>query len=155
MKCRHCGQTTTNPAFCSRSCASSYNNWKFPKKRKSHQSKQCKQCTTPLTGRRTTCDACNPSYVDWSRLTLSELRAKALYQHSARVRQIARNAYRRSNKPKQCIVCGYDKHYEVCHRIPIQDFPDNTPIAQINDIDNLVALCPNHHWEFDNGLLTF
>lgn len=155
MKCRHCGKTTTNPAFCSRSCANSYNNRQFPKKRKTHKLRCCKHCSTAVIGRRTTCDTCNPSYVDWSRLTLSELRAKALYQHSARVRQIARNVYRRSNKPKQCIVCGYDKHYEVCHTRPIQDFPDNTPIAQVNDIDNLVALCPNHHWELDNGLLTF
>lgn len=155
MKCKHCQKTTTNPAFCSRSCASSYNNRKFPKKQKSHKPKYCKHCNVTVTGRRTTCDACNPFYVDWSRLTLGDLKARALYQHSARVRQIARNTYRRSDKPKMCIVCGYDKHYEVCHKKPIQSFSNSTPIAQINDIDNLVALCPNHHWEFDNGLFTF
>ncbi|WP_146149846.1 HNH endonuclease signature motif containing protein [Chroococcidiopsis sp. CCALA 051] len=155
MKCKHCGQTTINPAFCSRSCAASYNNQKFPKKRKGHKPRYCKHCRILVTGRRTTCDICNPSYVDWSCLTLSELRAKALYQHSARVRQVARNVYRRSNQPKQCIICGYNKHYEVCHIRPIQDFAEDTPIAQINDINNLVALCPNHHWEFDRGLLTF
>lgn len=155
MKCKHCNQITTNPAFCSRSCAASYNNCKFPKKSKSLKLRFCKHCNISVLGRRTTCDACNPSYVDWSCLTLAELRAKALYQHSARIRQIARNTYRRSDRPKHCIICGYDNHYEVCHKRPIQDFPNNTPIAQINEIDNLVALCPNHHWEFDNGLLTF
>ena len=23
--------------------------------------------------------------------------------------------------------------------------------AKINNIDNLIALCPNHHWEYDNN----
>jgi hypothetical protein len=23
----------------------------------------------------------------------------------------------------------------------------------VNSLDNLVGLCPNHHWEFDHGLL--
>jgi predicted restriction endonuclease len=22
----------------------------------------------------------------------------------------------------------------------------------VNSLDNLVGLCPNHHWEFDHGL---
>ena len=48
---------------------------------------------------------------------------------------------------------GYDKHYEVCHIKAVSDFSEDTPITVINHIDNLVALCPNHHWEFDNGLL--
>ncbi|WP_396336389.1 HNH endonuclease [Fischerella sp. JS2] len=83
--------------------------------------------------------------MDWSSLTLADIKAKALYQHSARVRQIARNIYCQSDKPKQCAVCGYDKHYKMCHIKPIKDFAHNTLISQINDIDNLVALCPNHH----------
>ncbi|MFB2768481.1 HNH endonuclease [Pelatocladus sp. BLCC-F211] len=153
MKCKNCGLATTNPTFCSRSCAASYNNQKHPKKTK--KLRFCKHCGLEIIGRRTTCDSCNPFYVDWSSLTLADIKAKALYQHSARVRQIARNIYRQSDKPKKCAVCGYDKHYEVCHVKPIKDFSHNTPISQINDIDNLVALCPNHHWEFDNGLLIF
>ncbi len=153
MKCKYCGQTTTNPNFCSRSCAASYNNQKYPKRTK--KQKFCKLCGLLIIGRRTTCDACNPFCVDWSSFTLGDIRTRALYQHSARVRQLARTIYRQSNKPKQFAICAYDKHYEVCHIKPIKDFSDNTLISQINDIDNLVALCPNHHWEFDNGFLTF
>jgi len=152
MKCHHCGQNTTNPTFCNRSCAASFNNQKHPKRSK--QKTFCKHCGVLIVGRRTTCDTCNPSYVDWSNLTLSDIRTKALYQHSARIRQVSRTIYRQSDKPKQCAVCGYDKHYEVCHIKPIKGFLSNTPISEINHIDNLVALCPNHHWEFDNGLLT-
>lgn len=27
-------------------------------------------------------------------------------------------------------------------------------ISDVNDPSNLVALCKNHHWEFDNGHLS-
>lgn len=32
-------------------------------------------------------------------------------------------------------------------------FDENTPIFEINSITNLIVLCPNHHWEYDNGIL--
>ena len=51
---------------------------------------------------------------------------------------------------KSCEQCGYDKHVEVCHIKPIQSFPSQTAIDIINDISNLIVLCPNCHWEFDN-----
>lgn len=153
MKCFNCGQETTNPSFCSRSCSASFNNQKVPRKQK--QKKYCKHCEQQIFGRRTTCDNCNPSYVDWSKVTLREVRQKAAFQHSARVRQLARKLYRQSNKPQACNVCGYDKHFEVCHKRPINDFSDDSYILEINDLENLVALCPNHHWEFDHNHLTF
>jgi predicted restriction endonuclease len=28
-------------------------------------------------------------------------------------------------------------------------------VDEINSLTNLVGLCPNHHWEFDNNLLLF
>lgn len=42
---------------------------------------------------------------------------------------------------------------EICHIKPISEFSDDTLIAIINHPDNIVILCPNCHWEFDNGLL--
>lgn len=62
----------------------------------------------------------------------------------------ARKLYSQSNKPKKCICCGYDKHYEVAHIKAVSDFSDNALISEINNINNLIALCPNHHWEYDN-----
>lgn len=56
--------------------------------------------------------------------------------------------------PEQpCRNCGYDKHTEVCHRKAISDFDLSTPASVVNDKNNLIRLCPNCHWEFDNGLL--
>jgi len=65
---------------------------------------------------------------------------------------MARVAYRKSSRPKACAVCGYDTHYAMCHIRPINDFlPTDTVVSELC---NLVALCPNHHWEFDHGKLS-
>ena len=48
------------------------------------------------------------------------------------------------------MVCGYDKTYEVAHIKAVSEFSDDALISEINDINNLIALCPNHHWEFDH-----
>ncbi len=53
----------------------------------------------------------------------------------------------------KCAVCGYDKHVEICHRKSVSDFPNTALIAEINAIENLSALCRNHHWELEHGLL--
>jgi hypothetical protein len=34
----------------------------------------------------------------------------------------------------------------------VKDFPPEAKLTEINAIDNLVALCPTHHWEFDHPL---
>ena len=69
------------------------------------------------------------------------------------IQKMARQIFEKSNKLKKCIVCGYDKHYEVAHIKAVSEFNDDDLISKINDIDNLIALCPNHHWEYDNKLL--
>lgn len=53
----------------------------------------------------------------------------------------------------KCMNCGYNKHVEICHIKPIASFPKETLLTEINHIDNLISLCPNCHWEFDNGIL--
>jgi hypothetical protein len=65
----------------------------------------------------------------------------------------ARKTYKKASSPQSCKVCGYDKHIHVSHIKAIKDFSMDTKIGEINNIDNLVGLCPNHHWEFDHGLL--
>lgn len=66
----------------------------------------------------------------------------------------ARRVYNKSDKPKECAVCGYNNHIQVCHIKAVKDFDENTLIKEINSLDNLIALCPNHHWEYDHGLIT-
>lgn len=54
---------------------------------------------------------------------------------------------------KGCQICGYTNHVEVCHIRPVSSFNLDTPISVVNQRNNLVILCPNHHWELDNNLL--
>ena len=66
---------------------------------------------------------------------------------------ISKDARRRYSGKMSCSICGYDKHSEIAHIKPVSSFDDNALIKDINNPDNLIALCPNHHWEYDNGLL--
>src|SRR5439155_15038422 len=104
--------------------------------------------------RRKYCNDCLPNAkVDETKVTIGNLHESRKYQRSSRIRQFARARYLRSDLPKRCIICGYDKHFEVCHKKPINSFSSNTLLSEVNSLDNLIALCPNHHWEFDKGLL--
>lgn len=87
--------------------------------------------------------------------TYKELKEKRANWWTARVpiAKHARIVYSDSDKVKACYNCGYDKHYQVCHIKAVADFDENTLIKEINNIDNLIALCPNCHWEYDHNLL--
>ena len=152
--CLNCQKETTNPKFCSQSCSISYSNRHRPKK-----PYYCSKCNQLLGygysqfHRRKYCEKCTPNYVDWMAVTYKEMISRYDYQVNARIRELARKIYQKTNKPKCCANCGYNKHYEVCHIKGISDHDLDTTIGEINDIHNLIALCPNCHWEMDNGLL--
>ncbi len=57
------------------------------------------------------------------------------------------------NLEKRCTICGYDKYVELCHKKAIGTFDKKSTIAEINSVCNLAYLCPNHHKEFDLGLI--
>ena len=156
-KCKNpeCANLTDNPRFCSRSCAAIVNNKKFPKRIR--QKYFCKICGVELPPRRTLCDEHNPQKIDWSKITLADV----MYSHESgygasnrytRIRDNAQVVYRNSGRPNQCERCSYKYHYHVCHIKPIHMFDPGSPISDINNLDNLMALCPNCHWELDNGL---
>lgn len=150
-KCLNCKKSTKNPKFCSRSCAAKITN-KIPKRKKSIS--YCVSCgKNTIFYRRKFCKDCNPMNKDWSKVSYGEVTGKTKYQKNSRIRELARNLYKSSNKPKHCVVCGYKKHYEVCHIQSISSFKNTSKVSEINQISNLVALCPNHHWEFDKGLI--
>jgi predicted restriction endonuclease len=70
------------------------------------------------------------------------------------IRKNATETYFRSNKEHKCAICGYNKHIEVAHIKAVSDFSNNATIREINSITNLIGLCPNHHWEYDHGLIS-
>lgn len=148
-----CLNDTDNPKFCSKSCAATVNNYKYPKR---FLEGHCKECGKPISARLVYCIECFPlfQYRDYSKITIDDLKNKRKYQKHSRIRDIARRSYIRSGRHKKCEKCGYDKYFEVCHIKSIYLFSDDTPISIVNALDNLIGLCPNCHWELDNGFLT-
>lgn len=69
------------------------------------------------------------------------------------VRYWARRYIIENNIDLKCEKCSYDKHVEVAHIKPISKFESLDFISEINKLENLKILCPNCHWEFDNGLI--
>ena len=170
MKLNHFEKVSTGKLrkFCNKTCSASYNN-KIKTKRKvfSIESKNiCNVCGNEINLKqykkryiyRKRCNSCkyiklNESLID--NLTKESLFKKRKNWQSARgsIRRRAYAIYRLNNKPKKCIVCGYDKTYQVIHLKSVSSFPGTALISEINDIKNLEALCLNCHWEYDNGLL--
>lgn len=150
MKCLKCKKITKNSKFCSKSCANSFNNKNNPKRKKT---KLCKECNKEfIFSDRTYCKKCFkkkfPTLLELNP-TFKEIKSKRKYQKYSRIRDIARKYY----TIRICEKCGYDKHIEICHIKPINSFKDSDRLSKINSKENLIALCPNCHWEFDNNIL--
>jgi hypothetical protein len=140
-------------AFCSRSCAATFNNKNYPKRR---MTQTCNVCKKLIRADLKYCENCYQEKHHISNKTLNEAtqRRKNDNNRYNQIRQISRKAYMRSDRPKYCEVCGYDKHIEICHIKDIASFSKKTLVSEINDLSNLIALCRNHHWELDHGYLT-
>lgn len=163
--CKHCQTILTKHVqkiFCSRSCAAKHNNTIAPKRKK--KIVNCVVCQKPVDKTpRKFCQSCiNDGWVNtWpdkpvllrtlgEELSLNPYKGANRYN---RIRAILRYSYLSKNKEPKCSVCGYSRHIELCHKIPIRDFSLESLIKDINHPDNVLTLCPNHHWEFDNGLI--
>lgn len=155
MICITCTKETTNNKFCSRSCAAKHNNTKFPKRK---TKKLCSICASP-TGdhRRTRCPMHQKEYLNGKikNKTIAQyvesasVRGKHPSWKFAAIRGIARNEHKDILK-LPCAHCGYDKHVELCHIKAISTFPESTTLGEVNSKENVIQLCPNCHWEFDN-----
>lgn len=156
--------------FCSRSCATTHQHKNTPLKTKSID---CKRCgisvllTRNQKGKlkfRSYCNTCAKlasNEKKGNNTTPWDLRTKAEIFNGSGNWQSARTSIRRhavqvfldSKKPKFCAICKYDTHTEICHIKSVSSFEGGVTLAEINSPTNLIALCPNHHWEYDNGLL--
>ena len=163
-KCLFCGKKINNPKFCDRSCAASYNNTQFPKRSSEKQNlctdcgKYCFPCPSKKKkGSAPYCRNCwQKQMIDsFGNKTKKELVLESTsYASKHRYEKIRQYGKRLSEfygwKKTCCEKCGYDKHTELCHKKSIQSFSDDTKVSTINHRDNLIFLCPNCHWEFDN-----
>ncbi len=150
--------------YCNHKCYSSnQTNRKRETCRREFKHKNCKNCDEEFIVKKRTidrfqqrlfCDTCRHlSKSSIHKLTKKDLFAKNKNWQSARssLQKNAKSAFRKTTSPAICYICGYDNHVEISHIKPVSQFHHDTLISEINDTSNLVALCPNHHWEFDNG----
>ena len=68
---------------------------------------------------------------------------------NSHIRIFARNWLKHLTK-LPCKKCGYSKHVELAHIRAVSDFRDDELLRDVNSADNIVQLCRNCHWEFDN-----
>lgn len=54
----------------------------------------------------------------------------------------------------KCQVCSYNKHVELAHLKAVSQFDKKSLLKEVNNKDNILVLCPNCHYEYDNGLLS-
>ena len=130
--------------YCNNSCSAKVNNKLYQKKPSVFL--QCRECKTNFKrtkGLSVYCTTCSKSR--------SPFRHDSLTKEQAGRKYIRKNAARKAYKhfPKQCEICLYAKHVEVCHIKPVKDFSKNSLVSEINIVNNLVILCPNHHKELD------
>lgn len=111
-------------------------------------------CNALILAARKYCSVeCYSTKTDISLWTIQKVRESAQYQTSARLRDEARKAYFQQGGEYKCLHCGYDLHINVCHIKDLHQFSQDTLVRDTCGIENLVALCKNHHWEFDHGFL--
>lgn len=179
--CRHCNKPILigdkRKKFCNLSCSASYNNAKSPK-RKAEVTSQCKNCQTEIILKkkpkggyytREYCDSClnlkkvyqltgsceQDLLVNQTKGSLYD-RRKDWQSANSSIRNNARKVYSSATLPsktKKCFVsnCKWDNFFEVAHLDSVSSFSNDSKVTDINSIENLIALCPNHHWEYDNG----
>ena len=162
--CKNCNmEINRNPSelkknknhFCSRSCATSYRN--------KHRKRTCKYCGKKYlydkdTCTKQSCPICKKNREkNYKNLTIKDYinRISVRNKHQSykyhQIRQFVKTW--NSHRPKVCQYCGYKLHIEYCHIKHISTFSEDTLLSVVNDPSNILILCPNHHWEFDNGYL--
>lgn len=86
-------------------------------------------------------------------LTLGRLKKLRPSSWRQTISRDARQTFLEQGDCQKCMVCSYSTHVECCHIVDVAQWPNWATISEINDPRNLGWLCPNHHWEFDNGYL--
>lgn len=158
VKCLNCNKKfekrnadiKTSPRhYCSRSCSAIKNN-QNPNRNIKRKTKQCIICQALIYHSRKKCPRCIENFVapDY---TLQE--ATYVQSHRSSAFALVRSRARIVAKQlgfNKCNHCGYAKHIEIAHIKPVHTFDLNTKLSIINDPTNIIALCPNCHWEFDH-----
>lgn len=167
-KCKHCNrildvlpdqkiQDIRRKQFCDKSCAAKFNNIG----RNRHRAIDPNQLTHPTKYPRKPNVVPLDTYRENNSIitvTKGDLFDKRTSWQNARssIQKHARSVYFSNASHTHCCMnnCLYDIHIDVAHIKPVCEFDDSDTVGDINRKENLMGLCKNHHWEFDNGYLT-
>lgn len=172
VECKKCGKrlrilkgdynkNETKNFFCSHSCSASYNNSNRIRKKieKAHENSKCPICGKAKYYTSELCQECrNKEKRKIKERTLGSFIEghKYLTTKCSLIRKDARRTIVESGKERVCEYCHnheYDDILEVHHIKSILEFENDSTVAEINDINNLVWLCPNHHKMLEMGLI--
>lgn len=146
--CFNCEKLTNNPKFCSKSCAALFNNNRPDVNRRKPEG-SCRDCGKNIRSSRSYCTDCRARKQDLLVIGAeSSNSGKNPY-----VRTQARRLYIITKRPLSCALCSYSVHVDICHVKDVRSYPVGTPYSVVNSQENLIALCKNHHWEFDHDIL--
>lgn len=156
--------------FCSRSCSAKTNNKLFPKKQRVLKEnevasdvkkgyKYCK-CGKLRIKRSNSCRNCKITLQleRKGNQTISDIMLKNKRFPACKfdkIRAHARRVMALSNTYKACKICKFDLYVEVCHIKPISTYSLDTKLSDVNNLANLVYLCPNHHIMLDKNINNF
>lgn len=183
VNCSQCGKekrilkseynkNTTKHFFCNRSCAAKYTNTKRDRhtdiiweKDKNGLSKKgyniCPNCSKLKYYTSNLCSECRNKQKQQNikNKTLGYFIENKNYlsHRCTEIRKDAKRTLLESNIEKVCAYCknhDFDEILEVHHIKGILEHSMDTSINEINSLDNLVWLCPNHHAMLEKGLIT-
>lgn len=170
INCTNCNKEVTkrrsdfkkikNP-FCSQSCAAIYNNKLYPKrtieKVKNDSTRICKFCKTFTRTKTKICKKClSENYLKaYGERIIEDFKSTYARHKYQKIRNHAHKVFKFYSIEKKCKICSYTSHVELCHIQAISSFPKDTKLSIVNSLDNLVYLCPTHHWEQENNILNW
>jgi len=138
MICLECGKEFTPTMglnkICSEECRM---NRKNRKRRKSKQIRKCIWCEEEF-------EAAD------HRKKYCSVKCKRSFQSKFRKDHVLRNRVKRIGfkklLPNECEICGFSRVIQYAHIVSVKD-------GGVEERDNLLALCPNHHWLYDHNEL--
>ena len=145
--------------FCSRKCAATYNNAeRYPNSKQN----TCVNCAIKIDP--TAKQFCRNCYLEEKNQKRLEhfgnlTKQDALKIYNSRMHHRGAICYHAKlvmrNRDYKCCCCGYSLHVEIAHIQQVMSFSNDTLVKVINDPTNMVYLCRNCHWEFENGYIPF
>lgn len=145
---------TRRKQFCNHSCSASYNN--IGKTRHGDSSRYICECGNKKSRDSISCHSCKIERT-WNvqqERTLGDIISKGNARVKwATLRELAKRALQRAGIEEKCKLCSF-KYPDVCHIKGINEFDDTSLVKEVNSLENLIYLCPNHHRLLDKNLLS-